>query len=263
MISLTIHQGVAEVVLDAPHKLNSLNEQALEDLSRAYDDAATGAANGEVRALLLRGTGRAFCAGRDISGVNPDSDDAATYLEGLLEPLLKKMSAFPAPTFAAVQGACLGVGLGLLLATDVVYVAEDAKFGSPFAKLGATLDSGGHWYFTERMGMHRTLDLIYTAELISGAQAVAQGMFSRAMPKDELLETTRGIVAKTAVGATGAFAASKELVAHIRDQRLGLWDAMAQESSEQARLCGTPDYVEGFRAFQDKRAPVFKGTVAG
>jgi 2-(1,2-epoxy-1,2-dihydrophenyl)acetyl-CoA isomerase len=263
MISLTIHQGVAEIVLDAPHKLNALDEQALEDLSRAYDDAATNAANGDVRALLLRGTGRAFCAGRDISGVNPDSDDAARYLEGLLEPLLKKMSAFPAPTFAAVQGACLGVGLGLLLATDVVYVAEDARFGSPFANLGATLDSGGHWYFTERLGMHRTLDLIYTAELISGAQAVAQGMFSRAMPKGELLETTRGIVATTAVGATGAFAASKELVAHIRDQRLGLWESIAQESSEQARLCGTPDYVEGFRAFQDKRAPVFKGTVAG
>ncbi len=263
MISLTIHQGVAEIVLDAPHKLNALDEQALEDLSRAYGDAATNAANGDVRALLLRGTGRAFCAGRDVSGVNPDSDDAARYLEGLLEPLLKKMSAFPAPTFAAVQGACLGVGLGLLLATDVVYVAEDARFGSPFATLGATLDSGGHWYFTERLGMHRTLDLIYTAELISGAQAVAQGMFSRAMPKGELLETTRGIVATTAVGATSAFAASKELVAHIRDQRLGLWESIAQESSEQARLCGTPDYVEGFRAFQDKRAPVFKGTVAG
>ncbi len=159
--------------------------------------------------------------------MTPESDDAEAYLGGLVQPLLKKMSAFPAPTFAAAQGACLGVGLGLLLATDVVYVAENAKFGSPFAKLGATLDSGGHWYFTERLGMHRTLDLIYTAELISGAEAVAQGMFSRAMPADELLENTRAIVARVAAGATGAFKASKELVAHIRDQRLGLWDAMA------------------------------------
>ncbi|BAS10605.1 probable enoyl-CoA hydratase [Arthrobacter sp. Hiyo4] len=132
-----------------------------------------------MRALLLRGEGRAFCAGRDISGVTPETDDAEAYLGGLVQPLLKKMSAFPAPTFAAAHGACLGVGLGLLLATDVVYVAENAKFGSPFAKLGATLDSGGHWYFTERLGMHRTLDLIYTAELMSGTEAVAQGMFSR------------------------------------------------------------------------------------
>ncbi|WP_104044907.1 enoyl-CoA hydratase/isomerase family protein [Arthrobacter sp. ZGTC412] len=259
MISLSINNGVAEVVLDAPHKLNSLDEQALADLSQAYDDAAAAASRGEVRALLLRGEGRAFCAGRDIQNVTPENDDAAAYLGGLVEPLLKKMSAFPAPTFAAAHGACLGVGLGLLLATDVVYVAENAKFGSPFAKLGATLDSGGHWYFTERLGMHRTLDLIYTAELISGTEAVAQGLFSRAMPAEELLETTRGIVAKVATGATGAFTASKELVAHIRDQRLGLWEAMAEENVEQARLCKTDDYAEGFRAFQEKGQPQFRG----
>ncbi|MCO4254733.1 enoyl-CoA hydratase/isomerase family protein [Pseudarthrobacter cellobiosi] len=259
MISLSIANGVAEIVLDAPHKLNSLDEQALTDLTQAYDDAAAAASRGEVRALLLRGEGRAFCAGRDISGVTPETDDAEAYLGGLVQPLLQKMSAFPAPTFAAAHGACLGVGLGLLLATDVVYVAENAKFGSPFAKLGATLDSGGHWYFTERLGMHRTLDLIYTAELMSGTEAVAQGMFSRAMPADELLANTREIVSKVAAGATGAFTASKELVAHIRDQRLGLWDAMAEENAEQARLCKTADYAEGFRAFQEKRSPAFKG----
>lgn len=261
MISLTIDQGVAEVVLDAPYKLNALDHAGLEELSEAIDTAASAVATGDVRALLLRAEGRAFCAGRDISAVDPESDDAAAYLEGSLEPLLTKMSAFPAPTFAAVQGACLGVGLGLLMATDVVYVAENAKFGSPFAKLGATLDSGGHWYFTERVGMHRTLDLIYTAELISGSEAVEQGMFSRAMPADELLERTRAIVAKAAIGPTEAFTASKALVARIRDQRLGMWEAMAQENREQVRLCGTPDYVEGFRAFQDKRTPVFTGVV--
>ncbi|WP_426939902.1 enoyl-CoA hydratase/isomerase family protein [Pseudarthrobacter sp. S6] len=259
MISLSIANNVAEIVLDAPYKLNSLDEQALTDLAQANDDAAAAASRGEVRALLLRGEGRAFCAGRDISGVTPKTDDAEAYLGGLVQPLLRKMSEFPAPTFAAAHGACLGVGLGLLLATDVVYVAENAKFGSPFAKLGATLDSGGHWYFTERLGMHRTLDLIYTAELMTGAEAVAQGMFSRAMPADELLDQTREIVGRVALGATGAFTASKELVAHIRDQRLGLWDAMAEENAEQARLCKSADYAEGFRAFQEKRTPVFEG----
>ena len=255
MVELSINDGVAEVVLNAPCKLNSLDEAALADLSRAYDDAEAAG----VRALLLRGEGRAFCAGRDISAVVPAEDDAYAYLGDLVTPLLKKMAAFPAPTFAAAQGACLGVGLGLLVATDVVYVADNAKIGSPFANLGATLDSGGHWLFTERLGAHRTLDLIYTADLMSGSEAVAAGLFSRAFPADELLDRTREIVERVASGATGAYRASKELVAQIRDSRVGLWTAMEAENAAQGELCRTKDYAEGFSAFIDKRKPVFQG----
>jgi len=259
MIELSIAGGVAEVVLNAPEKMNAVDEAALAELSDAYAQAAQAAGEGRVRALLLRGEGRGFCAGRDISGVVPADDDVLGYLGGKVQPLLRQMSAFPAPTFAAVQGACLGVGLGLAIATDVVYVAENAKIGSPFANLGATLDSGGHWLFTERLGAHRTLDLIYTAELIGGAEAVRSGLFSRALPADELLESTRATVARVATGATGAFRASKELVASIRDRRIGLWESMAQENQAQADLCGSADYAEGFKAFQEKRKPVFNG----
>jgi enoyl-CoA hydratase/carnithine racemase len=251
--------GVAEVVLDAPGKLNAVDPAALAELSQAYDDAAAAASRGDVRALLLRGVGRAFCAGRDISGVDPADDDVLGYLGGLVTPLMQKMAAFPAPTFAAAQGATLGVGLGLLLATDVVYVAENAKIGSPFANLGATLDSGGHWYFTERLGMHRTLDLIYTGDLMSGAEAVRSGLFSRAFPAEELLDRTREVVARIVQGATGAFVASKELVAQVRDRRLGLWESMDAENKAQAALCDSDDYREGFKAFQEKRKPVFSG----
>ena len=222
MIELSIANSVAEIVLNAPEKLNSFNEAALGELSAAYDDAAAAASAGTVRALLIRGEGRAFCAGRDIAGVDGANDDARGYLEGLLLPLLRKMAAFPAPTFAAAQGACLGVGLGLLIATDVVYVAENAKFGSPFGNLGATLDSGGHWLFTETLGAHRTLDLIYTSELMSGAEAVASGLFGRAMPVEGLLDFTRAAAQKAATGPTQAFNASKTLVALIRQERLGI-----------------------------------------
>lgn len=255
MIRLTIEENVAEIVLDAPEKLNSLDPTGIAQLSAAYDEAAAAG----VRALLLRGEGRAFCAGRDISGVDPREDDVIGYLEGLIEPLMKKMSEFPAPTFAAAHGACLGVGLGLLVATDVVYVAESAKIGSPFANLGATLDSGGHALFFERLGAHRTLDLIYTGRLMSGTEAVAGGLFSQALPDDEVLGATQQAVAKAAKGATQAFLASKRLVAELRDQRVGLWASMSNENRAQAALCDTPDYREGFAAFQEKRRPDFSG----
>ena len=255
MIDLTIADDVATVVLNAPPKLNALDEQALRDLGRAYDEADAAG----VRALVLRGEGRAFCAGRDISGVDPRDDDVIGYLGGLVTPLLQRMARFPAPTFAVAHGACLGVGLGLLIATDVVYVAESARIGSPFAALGATLDSGGHALFVERLGAHKTLDLIYTGRLMSGAEAVSSGLFSRVLPDDEVLRMTTDAAATAARGATAAFLASKKLVARIRDERLALWESIDLENAAQAALCDTADYREGFAAFQQKRTPEFLG----
>lgn len=255
MIDLTIADDVATVVLNAPTKLNALDEQALRDLGRAYDEADAAG----VRALVLRGEGRAFCAGRDISAVDPRDDDVIGYLGDLVTPLLKRMSRFPAPTFATAHGACLGVGLGLLIATDVVYVAESAKIGSPFAALGATLDSGGHALFVERLGAHKTLDLIYTGRLMSGTEAVASGLFSRVLADDEVTQATVDAAAGAARGATAAFLSSKQLVARIRDERLALWQAVDLENAAQAALCDTDDYREGFAAFQEKRRPEFRG----
>ncbi|MDP3950357.1 enoyl-CoA hydratase/isomerase family protein [Microbacterium sp.] len=255
MIDLTIADGVAHVVLNAPEKRNALDVEALTDLGDAYDAAEAAG----VRALILRGEGAGFCAGRDIAGVDPSTDDVTGYLDGLVTPLLQKMSSFPAPTFAAAHGACLGVGLGLLIATDVVYIADTAKVGSPFAALGATLDSGGHALFFERLGAHKTLDLIYTGRLMSGAEAVQSGLFSQVFPADGVVAATDAAASRAATGATQAFLASKRLVARLRDERLALWDAVAEENANQASLRDTADYREGFAAFQQKRRPEFTG----
>ena len=255
MIDIHIADDVAEITLNSPERLNALDEQALHGLHAAYDEAERVG----VRALLLRGEGRAFCAGRDISAVDPRDDDVMGYLGGIVTPLLQRMAAFPAPTFAVAHGACLGVGLGLLIATDVVYVAESAKIGSPFAALGATLDSGGHALFAERLGAHKTLDLIYTGRLMSGSEAVASGLFSRVFPDDEVRTATEDATRTAARGATAAFLASKRLIARIRDERLALWDSIDIENAAQAALCDTDDYREGFAAFQQKRRPEFRG----
>jgi enoyl-CoA hydratase/carnithine racemase len=255
MIDLTIDENIAEVVLNDPQKLNALDEGALVALDAAFTEAA----DGGVRALLLRGEGRAFCAGRDIAEVDPSTDDVNAYLGGLVAPLMKKMSDFPAPTFAVAHGACLGVGLGLLIATDVVYVASNAKIGSPFAALGASLDSGGHALFYNRLGAHRTLDLIYSGRLMTGEEAVAAGLFSQVFPADEVLEATRAAARAAASGATQAFVASKRIVQKLRGDRLGLWQSMALEAQAQKALRDTDDYREGFAAFQQKREAKFTG----
>lgn len=255
MIDLTVVDDVARITLNAPAKLNALDAQGLHDLGAAYDEAEAAG----VRALVLVGEGRAFCAGRDIAGVDPRTDDVAGFLGGLVTPLLQRMSRFPAPTFAAAHGACLGVGLGLLIATDVVYVAESAKIGSPFAALGAALDSGGHALLVDRLGAHRALDLIYTGRLMSGEEAVAAGLFSRSFPDDEVHAAATDAATTAARGATAAFLASKRLIARLRDERLTLWETVDLENATQAALRDTDDYREGFAAFQQKRSPRFVG----
>ena len=253
MIDYSLTDSVAEIVLNDPAKLNALDEAALAELSTAF----TRAEHDGARAVILRGEGRAFCAGRDISHVDPATDDATGYLSDVVTPLLRQIDAFPAPTFAIATGACLGVGLGLLVASDVVYVADTAKIGSPFANLGATLDSGGHALFFERLGAHRALDLIYTAELMTGAEAVAAGLFSRVVPEVEVLDFTRERAQRVAKGAAEAYLASKRLIHRLRDERVGLWESIDDENLAQGELCATPDYLEGFAAFREKRPPVF------
>ncbi len=250
------HAGdLATITLNAPARRNALGLDDLRALAAAYDRAEADRA----RAVLLRGEGPSFCAGRDIAGVDPATDDVAGYLDDALAPLLRRMASFPAPTFAAAHGACLGVGLGLLIATDVVFVADDAKIGSPFAALGATLDSGGHALFVERLGTHATLDLVYTGRMLTGEEAVRAGLFSRVVPASEIQDAVALAARRAATGPTEAFRASKRIVTAIRDERLGLWEAMALENRAQAALSRTDDYREGFAAFQAKRAPEFAG----
>src|SRR5215471_19494550 len=211
LVSHSIEASVGEIVLNRPDKLNALTLEMVEELHASLQAAETAG----VRALILRGEGRGFSAGRDLAGVDPATDDAERVLAEVVNPLIRRVREFPSPTFAAVQGACLGVGLGLALACDVVIAAEDARIGSPFARIGAVLDSGGHAFFVERLGSHRALELIYTGRLLSGADADAWGLVNRCVPNDQLLDTVRAMAGSVAQGPTLAFQTSKRLVHRI------------------------------------------------
>jgi enoyl-CoA hydratase/carnithine racemase len=226
----------------------------LSDLQTAFGEAE----GAGVRALVLRGEGRGFCAGRDLGDAEPGTEDAEAILAEI-NPLFSRLSEFPAPTFAGVHGPALGVGLGLALACDVVCVADDAKIGSPFARIGAVLDSGGHHHFVQRVGPHRALELIYTGRLLSGAEAASWGLVNAAVPGDELLDTVRSIAAAVAQGPTAAFLLSKQLVGRIQREGLSFEDVLAAEAKLQGEVSRKQDYAEGIGAFQEKRTPKFTG----
>lgn len=245
--------SVVEIVLDRPDKLNALSEEMVRSLLAQLDAAEEKGA----RAVLVRGEGRAFCSGRDIGDAKAGED--AKQLASAFSPLIRRVAGFPAPTFAAVQGACLGVGLGLALACDVVIAADDARFGSPFARLGGVLDSGGHAFFVERLGPHRALELIYTGRLISGREAAALGLVNRSVGRSVLLERVRAMASAVAQGPTAAFASSKRLVRRIQAEGLDLAEVLDLEAEAQGAMSQTADYREGLAAFKEKRTPRFVG----
>jgi enoyl-CoA hydratase/carnithine racemase len=247
---------VAEVVLDRPQRLNTLDETALRALRGVFEELAV---RPGLRAVLLRGEGRAFCAGRDISDVDPRADDAESFLADLVHPVLAAVRAVPVPVVAAVQGAALGIGLGLMAATDVVYAGRSARLGSPFNRIGAVLDSGGHALLVDRLGPHRTMDLVLTGELLDGEEAARVGLVSRVVDDDELLERARALVTAVAEGPTAAFVESKRIVADLAAQRGASSALLRAEARAQGAASRTEDYVEGFTAFQQKRPPTFRG----
>ena len=160
-VQYTSVDGLAHLVLNRPAQLNAMTPEMVDEIRAAVASAATDGS----RVLLISAAGRGFCAGRDIAGAEPGQEDGGEVLAGIFNPLMQQVADLPFPTIAAVQGACLGTGLGLALACDVVLAADNAKFGSPFGKIGAVFDSGGHKVFVERLGTAVTFDLIYSCLL--------------------------------------------------------------------------------------------------
>lgn len=255
-VLLSISDGLAEITLNRPSVMNSLND---EMVTRFHDVLEQIEARGDIRAVLITGSGRAFSAGRDLSDASPLEEDAEAILAELFNPLIARIRAIPVPTLAAVNGAALGVGFGIAMACDMAIASEKAKLGSPFAGIGCVLDSGGHRAMVERIGPHRTLDLIYTSRLLTGGEAAEMGLVNRSLPADELLLAVRQQASTIASGPTAAFAASKRIVHAIMDDGLDFSGSLTAEAQAQGALAGQPDYVEGIQAFMDKRKPSFKG----
>jgi enoyl-CoA hydratase/carnithine racemase len=254
-VLLEVDGALGELVLNRPDKINAVTPAMVDDLHACLAEAEQQG----VRALIVRGEGRGFCAGRDLAEAEPMTEDGEAILNDSLNPVVARLASFPAPTFAAVHGPALGTGLGIALACDVVYVSDDARIGSPFARIGAVLDSGAHSFLVQRIGAHRTLELVYTGRMLSGREAAEWGIVNRAVARLDLLPRVREMAKAVASGPTAAFLASKRIVRRIADEGLGLDDVLRAEAAAQGEASRTSDYREGIGAFQEKRTPRFTG----
>lgn len=259
VVRLDVEGQVAVLTLDRPSRRNALDADAITALAEQVGHLTRVIDDGAVRAAVVTGAGGSFCAGRDISGVDPRAEDAGDVLADQVNPVIARLADLPVPTFAAVEGPALGIGLGLALACDVVLAAQDARLGSPFGRIGAVLDSGAHLFLADRIGRSRTLGLVYTGRLLDGREAAAWGVADQVVSAGTALDEALALAGAAATGPTAAFAGSKRLLAKVRDGERSLAAVLALEAEAQRRAGRTQDYLEGFTAFQEKRAPRFNG----
>ena len=243
--------GVLLVLLNRPEVMNSLDETMVGELAAAMTSAGSGDG---VRCVLITGAGRAFSAGRDISSAKAD-EDAYDIIANHVNPMLATIYHCPKPTIAAVNGPAMGVGLGIALACDIVLAADNARMSSPFARLGVALDSGGHYFLPRLVGYHRTMEMIYTSDIIRGKQAAAWGLVNRSVPGTRLLDRSMDLARRIARGPVNAFMAEKAFTR--RAATMSYDDVCAEEATLQDSLMGSAEYAEGLAAFTAKRQPDF------
>ncbi len=244
--------AVLALEIDRAQTKNSLKLTEMDALGEMFASERVLAA----RCLLIRGAGTSFCSGRDVREIDPEGEDAEDILRNRIGPILQRLYRLPVPTISSVRGPALGFGLGLALACDITVASDDAMFGSPFRRIGAVLDSGGHYFFQRRLGRHRAAELVFTGRMLSGREAADLGLINTAVPPDALAERTSELAALIASGPTAAFRATKDILAEDRS----LDAVMELEARYQKQVTRGPDGQEGLAAFRERRAPVFRGT---
>jgi len=256
-ILASLETGVLTITLNRPDKLNAFNPEMHEQLRAALEQADAP----EVRAVLLTGAGRAFCAGQDLSTrkVSPGAApiDLAVSLGSDYNPLVRRLRELPKPVVCAVNGTAAGAGANIALACDLVIAARSASFVQAFSRIGLLPDSGGTWFLPRLVGSARAAGLALLGEKLSAEDAAAWGLIWKVVDDDALASETKQIAKQLAEGPTSGYGLLKQALYASATNSL---DAQLELERDLQRKAGfTEDYREGVAAFLEKRKPVFKG----
>jgi 2-(1,2-epoxy-1,2-dihydrophenyl)acetyl-CoA isomerase len=245
--------GVATITLNRPAALNALTIPMKEHLLEALRDVGEDAS---VRAVVLTGAGRAFCAGQDLKErLEPDAAPFDEELGLRYNPIVRALRALHQPVVAAVNGVAAGAGASLAFACDLRIAAEGASFVLAFGRIGLVPDTGATWTLPRLVGSARAAEMALLGDAVSAADALRIGLVSRVVPAGALAAEAAAMAGRIAGQAPGATTATKRLLAGAFDRDLDA--ALDAEAEAQATAGANRDHAEGLAAFLEKRPPRF------
>ena len=255
-LHFTAENGVATIVLNRPEAFNSLNKELAHALQDALDKCA---ADENIRAVVLTGEGKAFCAGQDLVEVTTPEQMPGfkTLLEEHYKPIITKIRQLEKPVIAAVNGVAAGAGANIALACDIVVASEKASFIQAFSGIGLVPDSGGTFFLPRLVGFQKAVAISMLGDKIKATEAEQMGMIYKVFSVDEYSENVEKLAKRLAQMPTKGLALTKKVFSSSLTNSLE--QQIAVENAAQIEASETADYTEGVQAFLEKRKPNFVG----
>jgi 2-(1,2-epoxy-1,2-dihydrophenyl)acetyl-CoA isomerase len=252
-ILFEVRDKVAHLTLNRPEAANSLNATLSAEMMDAVVHCEEDA---DIRAIVVSGTGRFFCAGADLKGFYSAGSELKSRVS-VFHATISRLARADLPVIAAVNGAAAGAGMGLACACDLVVAADSARFTMAYTKIGLSVDGGSSYFLPRIVGMRRTVELMLTNRSLCAEEACQWGIVTRVVPAADLAKEARSLATYLAAGATRALRAAKRLVREGWNESLET--QLERETREIVEAGRTADAREGIQAFVEKRIPRFRG----